>query len=259
MYLQIKRSRNVGVFFAFFTISFFLPVVTDANKTYVSRFSDHNYSLHTPSCAYPRDAQGSARPEIIHRRQVEEEEESSNIKEQAQDEQKDDAHEEATTGLLNFRAASLPEEIKRAVSAITDDYMLSLDILLPQIPSSYDLQVNQVGNNSFNSNYNSQAKTSVVKETDIGLQFNSRSLRTIEIKITFEGDGRDSVVMEEPIIKEPTMMHASPVMSQTIVPEESCSPPPTSFYREEIELEPIVVRDVSPDGVTSSLFRHMSK
>ena len=66
-------------------------------------------------------------------------------------------------------------------------------------------------------------------------------------------------VMEEPIIKEPTMMHASPVMSQTIVPEESCSPPPTSFYREEIELEPIVVRDVSPDGVTSSLFRHMSK
>ena len=83
MYLQIKRSRNVGVFFAFFTMSFFLPVVTDANKTYVSRFLDHNYSLHTPSCAYPHDTQGSTSPEIIHRRQVEEEEESSNIKEQA--------------------------------------------------------------------------------------------------------------------------------------------------------------------------------
>ena len=257
MYLQIKRSRNVGVFFAFFTMSFFLPVVTDANKTYVSRFSDHNYSLHTPSCAYPHDTQGSTSPEIIHRRQVEEEEESK-IKEKAKDEQQDDAHEEATTGLLNFRAASLPEEIKKAVNDVTDDYMLSLDILLPQIPSSYDLQVNQVGDNSFNSNYNSQTKTSVVKETDIGLQFNTRSLRTIEIKITFEDDGRDAVVMEEPIIKEPTMTHVSPVMSQTIVPEENCSPP-TSFYREEIELEPILVRDVSPDGVASSLFRHMSK
>lgn len=257
MYLQIK-SRNVGVFFAFIiTISFFLPVVTDANKTYVSRFSDDNYSLHTPSCAYPRDAQGSTRPEIIHRRKVEEEEES-NIKEQAKGEQ-DDTYEEATTGLLNFRAASLPEEIKKNVGAITDDYMLSLDILLPQIPSSYDLQVNQVGDNSFNSNYNSQTKTSVVKETDIGLQFNTRSLRTIEIKITFEEAGQEAIAVEEPIMnKEPTMTHASPVMSQTTVPEESCSPP-TSFYREEVELGPMLVSDVAPGGITSSLFRHMSK
>ena len=251
--MNLQIMRNLGMYLAFITVSFFLPVVTDANKTCVSRFSYENYSV------YPHDAQGSTRPEIIHRRQVEEEEEEeSNVKEQAQDAKKDGAHDEATTGLLNFRAASLPEEIKKAVGAITDDYMLSLDILLPQIPSSYDLQVNQVGDNSFNSNYNSQTKTSVVKETDIGLQFNTRSLRTIEITITFEEDGRDAIAVEEPIVKEPTTTHASPVMSQTIVPEESCSPP-ASIYREEIELEPILVRGVAPDGVTPSLFRHMSK
>ena len=252
--------RNVGMFLAFITISFFLPLVTDANKTHVSRFSHDNYSA-----TYPYDAQTNVHPEIIHRRRVEEEEEKeSNIKQKAKDKQDDDDvddQHEATTGLLNFRAASLPEEIQKVVGAITDDYMLSLDILLPQIPSSYDLQVNQVGDNSFDSNYNSQTKTSVVKETDIGLQFNTRSLRTIEIKISFEEIGQECSIVEEAITKEPSMTHASPVMSQTIVPQEiSSSLTSSSMCCEEVaELEPILVGDISPNGVTSSLFRHLSK
>ena len=258
--------RNVGMFLAFITVSFFLPVVTDANKTHMSRFSYDNYSA-----AYPYDAQTNVHPGIIHRRRGEEEEEKdSNIKQKAKDKQDDDDDDddddnddqhEATTGLLNFRAASLPEEIQKAVDVITDDYMLSLDILLPQIPSSYDLQVNQVGDNSFDSNYNSQTKTSVVKETDIGLQFNTRSLRTIEIKISFEEFGQEASMVGAAIIEEPSMAHASPVMSQTIVPEEiSSSLTSSSMCCEEVaELEPILVGDISPNGVTSSLFRHMSK
>ena len=254
--------RNVGMFLAFVTVSFFLPVVTDANKTYVSRFSYDNYSA-----AYPYDAQTNVHPETIHRRRIEEEEEKeSNIKQKAKDKQDDDdgdddVDHEATTGLLNFRAASLPEEIQKVVGAIADDYMLSLDILLPQIPSSYDLQVNQVGDNSFNSNYNSQTKTSVVKETDIGLQFNTRSLRTIEIKISFEEVGQEASMAGAVITEEPSMAHASPVMSQTIVPEEISSSLTSSSMRcEEVaELEPILVGAISPNGMTSSLFRHMSK
>lgn len=249
--------RNVGMFLAFITISFFLPLVTDANKTHVSRFSHDNYSA-----TYPYDAQTNVHPEIIHRRRVEEEEEKEtdiDINQKAKDKQDDydddDDQHEATTGLLNFRAASLPEEIQKVVGAIADDYMLSLDILLPQIPSSYDLQVNQVGDNSFDSNYNSQTKTSVVKETDIGLQFNTRSLRTIEIKISFEEIGQESSIVEEAITKEPSMAHASPVMSQTTIPLTSSS----MCCEEVVELEPIFFGDVSPNGVTSSLFRHMSK
>ena len=253
--MPLHIGANVGMILAFaIAVSFFLPVVTDANKTYVSHFSSDNYSLYRAPYSNPHvgDWQPETTPEIIHRRRVEVEE-SRSIKQT-------ETKPESTTGLLNFRAASLPDEIQKEVGAITDEYMLSLDILLPQIPASYDLQVNQVGDNSFDSNYNTQTKTSVVKETGMRLQFNSRALRTIEIKITFE---EDSVLPEAPTEDPPMTQHASPVMSQTTVPEENYAA--THSYRDHaidpvwVKTQPVGSLTTGVDRVASSLFRQLSK
>ena len=260
MPLHTRIGANVGTILAFaIAVSFFLPVVTDANKTYVSHFSSDNYSLYRAPYSNPHvdGWQPETTPEIIHRRRVEGEE--SSIKQTETKAETPDVP-EGTTGLLNFRAASLPDEIQKEVGAITDEYMLSLDILLPQIPASYDLQVNQVGDNSFDSNYNTQTKTSVVKETGMRLQFNSRALRTIEIKITFE---EDSVLPEAPPEDPPMTKHVSPVMSQTTVPEENYAA--THSYRDHaidpiwIKTQPVGSLTTDVDRVTSSLFRHLSK
>lgn len=231
--MPLHIGANVGMILAFaIAASFFLPVVTDANKTYVSPFSADNCSLYRAPYSNPHvdGWQPETTPEIIHRRRLEGE---SSTKQTETKAETPDYVPEATTGFLNFRAAYLPDEIKKVVSAITDEYMLSLDILLPQIPASYDLQVNQVGDNSFDSNYNSQTKTSVVKETSMGLQFNTRALRTIEIKITFE---EDSVLPEAPTEDPPMTQHASPVKTQ-----------------------PVGSLTTGVDRVASSLFRHLSK
>lgn len=251
--MPLHIGANVGMILAFaIAASFFLPVVTDANKTYVSHFSVDNYSLCTYRAPYSNPHvdgwQPETTPEIIHRRRVEGEE--SSIKQTETKAETPDYVPEGTTGLLNFRAASLPDEIQKVVGAITDEYMLSLDILLPQIPASYDLQVNQVGDNSFDSTYNSQTKTSIVKETGVGLQFNTRALRTIEIKITFE---KDSVLPEAPTEDPLTTQHASPVMSQTTGPEENYAA--THSYRDHA-IDPVWV---PVDRVASGLFRHLSK
>jgi hypothetical protein len=259
--MLLHIGANVGMILAFaIAVSFFLPVVTDANKTYVSPFSSDNYSLYRAPYSHPHADgwQPETTPEIIHRRRVEGEE--SSIKQTETTAETPDYVPEGTTGLLNFRAASLPDEIQKVVGAITDEYVLSLDILLPQIPASYDLQVNQVGDNSFDSNYNSQTKTSVVKETSVGLQFNTQALRTIEIKITFE---EDSVLPEAPNEDPPMTQHASPVMSQTTVPEENYAA--THSYRDHaidpvwVKTQPVGSLTTGVDRVASSLFRHLSK
>jgi len=259
--MPLHIGANVGTILAFaIAASFFLPVVTDANKTYVSPFSADNCSLYRAPYPNPHvdGWQPETTPEIIHRRRVEGEE--SSTKQTETKAETPDYVPEATTGFLNFRAAYLPDEIKKVVGAITDEYMLSLDILLPQIPASYDLQVNQVGDNSFDSNYNSQTKTSVVKETSMGLQFNTRALRTIEIKITFE---EDSVLPEAPTEDPPMTQHASPVMSQTTVPEENYAA--THSYRDHaidpvwVKPQPVGSLTTGVDRVASSLFRHLSK
>ena len=132
MPLHTRIGANVGTILAFaIAVSFFLPVVTDANKTYVSHFSSDNYSLYRAPYSNPHvdGWQPETTPEIIHRRRVEGEE--SSIKQTETKAETPDVP-EGTTGLLNFRAASLPDEIQKEVGAITDEYMLLWTFFYPK-------------------------------------------------------------------------------------------------------------------------------
>jgi hypothetical protein len=117
-------------------------------------------------------------------------------------------------GLMNFRASPLPEELQREVGS-SDDFMLSLDMLFPNVPRTYDIKVNQEGVSGINSKIMSQTQPSTVKRTDISLQFNPKKLYSIDIKIEFE-------IEEETLSPEEPMKYSisgSPTMAQTIAPE----------------------------------------
>lgn len=127
-------------------------------------------------------------------------------------------------GLMNFRASPLPEKLQQAVGS-SDDFMLSLDMLFPNAPRTYDIKVNQEGLNGINSKFVSQTQSSTVEGTDIGLQFSPKKLHSILIKVEFEME-------EEPNPTEEPIQYSisnAPTASQTIAPEE------TSYYGSRLE------------------------
>ena len=121
-------------------------------------------------------------------------------------------------GLMNFRASPLPEELQREVGS-SDDFMLSLDMLFPNVPRTYDIKVNQEGVSGINSRIMSRTQPSTVKGTDINLQFNPKKLYSIEIKVEFEIE-EEALSPAEPINYS---ISGCPTVAKTIATEETSS------------------------------------
>lgn len=180
--------RNV----AEFIVVACLFVEVTCNQTYFTdyMYSNDSYYADEPPSLYSSDSSGETKTD-----------------------QPESPDPSSQNGLIKFRGSSLPATPQPTGSH--DDYILSLDMLMPSAPRSYDVKVNQEGFNSINSNFVSKTMPSTVKQTDISLQFNPKKLYSVEIKIEFEIEDEPSPP-DEPITYS---MADSPTMSQTVMSE----------------------------------------
>ena len=96
-----------------------------------------------------------------------------------------DERKEPSLGLLKFQASTLPAKIQQIDgSSWGDDYLLSLDVLFPSIPKAYDVKINQKGLIK-STKFMSKILPSTVKESSIGLQFDTKEIHSISIEIEF--------------------------------------------------------------------------